>query len=159
MYRKFFWLHTEGDNSCFLEQAAHHFEDIVCDSEGKFRAEDGSALADTYGRIAVLLPAKKELCCQCEGLTGNPLESDMWQDVYEATCDGLSEEACEYGGGYRYERCPACNGTGIQVVPDLDRMTDIQKAMWEYSQQWEMDMARMDAEDARTRWYESGCPC
>jgi hypothetical protein len=112
--------------------------------------------------VKVLLPARFEVCDDCEG-HGTVLNESMRSHCYttdefnEVFDDDDREHYFRHGGKYDVV-CPTC--AGKRVVPALDEanLTVAQRAAYEQVQETERRRARDRADDERTMRAESGQP-
>ena len=115
--------------------------------------EDGEEIVHEF-------PAKNEVCSRCEGY-GTHLTPSIGNHAYsmeefnESFDDEGREEYFKRGGIYDVT-CEECKGNKVVPVVDEEQLTEEQKKLYEEYCEHEADMARMDEEDRRTRYYESG---
>lgn len=115
--------------------------------------EDGEDITHEF-------PCKNEVCPRCEGygthLTpsiGNHAYSQ--EEFYDSFDDEGREEYFKRGGIYDVQ-CEECKGNKVIEVVDESRLSEEQKKLYAEYEEHEEEMARMDAEDRQTRYYESG---
>ena len=118
--------------------------------------EDGEEVTHSF-------PCKNEVCPRCEGygthLTpsiGNHAYSH--EEFYESFPDDEDREEYFKRGGIYDVQCEECKGNKVIEVVDESRLSEEQKKLYAEYEEHEEEMARMDEEDRRTRWYEDGCP-
>lgn len=115
--------------------------------------EDGEEVEHSF-------PSKNEVCHRCEGYgthlnpsIGNHAYSQ--EEFYESFDDEGREEYFKRGGIYDVQ-CEECKGNKVIEVVDESKLSEEQKKLYEEYCEHEEDMARMDEDDRRTRYYESG---
>lgn len=115
--------------------------------------EDGEEVSHSF-------PSKNEVCHRCEGYgthlnpsIGNHAYSQ--EEFYESFDEEGREEYFKRGGIYDVQ-CEECKGNKVIEVVDESRLSEEQKKLYEEYCEHEEDMARMDEDDRRTRYYESG---
>ena len=115
--------------------------------------EDGEEVTHSF-------PCENEVCPRCEGY-GTHLTPSIGNHAYsmeefnESFDDEGREEYFKRGGIYDVQ-CEECKGNKVIEVVAEDKLTEEQKKLYEEYCEYEADMARMDAEDRQTRYYESG---
>lgn len=117
--------------------------------------EDGEEVTHSF-------PCKNEVCPRCEGY-GTHLTPSIGNHAYsqeefnESFDDEGREEYFKRGGIYDVQ-CEECKGNKVIEVVDESKLSEEQKKLYAEYEEHEDEMARMDEEDRRTRWYEDGCP-
>lgn len=115
--------------------------------------EDGEEVSHSF-------PCKNEVCPRCEGY-GTHLNPSIGNHAYtmeefnESFDDEGREEYFKRGGIYDVQ-CEECKGNKVIQVVDESRLSEEQKNLYAEYEEHEEEMARMDAEDRQTRYYESG---
>lgn len=106
------------------------------------------------------VPWKYVICDHCNGhgthvnpsIDGNGITSEEWDRDWD---DDARED---YFAGVYDVSCEARCHEGKIMVPNTDNMTE---EMQKIIKKWEHEESERDYEnrcDARTRWYEDGCP-
>lgn len=110
--------------------------------------------------VSHIFPSTNEVCHRCEGY-GTHLNPSIGQHAYtmeefnESFDDEGKEEYFKRGGIYDVT-CEVCKGNKVLPTVDESKLSDEQKKLFAEYEEHEEDMARMDAEDRQTRYYESG---
>jgi hypothetical protein len=106
-------------------------------------------------------PSTNEVCPRCEGY-GTHLTPSIgehaysMEEFYESFDDEEDREAYFQRGGKYDVQCEECKGNKVVEVVDESKLSDEQKVLYAQWQESEEENARSDAEDRRTRYYESG---
>lgn len=106
-------------------------------------------------------PAKNEVCSRCEGY-GTHLNPNIGEHAYsveefnESFPDYEDKEEYFRRGGIYDVACHDCKGNKIVLVVDEDQLNKEQKDLYTQYQKHEEQVARWNAEERMTRYYESG---
>lgn len=121
----------------------------------------GAYLPEDDSQYRIDLPSEWEICGRCDGhgthtnpnIDGNGISQDEWEGP---DWDDESREMYRTGG---FDvRCEAgCEGGKVLVVKE-EALTADQRRVYEEWMRDESESAREGYDDARTRWYEDGCP-
>ena len=120
-------------------------------------------ITDRGEEIVLDLPAKNEVCHDCDG-EGYVLCEGMRGYAYSAEefCESFdAEERAEYfrpGGRYDVV-CPTCKGKNVIAVVDEDNIPDSLKAQYEAYSEYAEEVARIDACDRATVAAERRMGC
>src|SRR5512135_2381951 len=115
--------------------------------------EDGDEVSHVF-------PSTNEVCYRCEGY-GTHLTPSIGNHAYsmEEFHESFDEEEAQeyFRRGGRYDvQCEECHGNKVLQVVDESKLSEEQKKLFAEYEEHEEEMARMDAEDRQTRYYESG---
>jgi hypothetical protein len=120
---------------------------------------------ETEEEVTVSLPHKHEVCDRCDG-HGTHLTPSIGshaysqEEFYEAFPPGSEEREAYFSRGGMYDvTCEKCGGKNVVLVVDEAACTTPeQKAHLKAYKDYQRESAQEAAADARTRWYENGCP-
>jgi hypothetical protein len=120
---------------------------------------------ETGDEVVALLPHKHEVCSKCDG-HGTHLTPSIGNHAYsqeefdEAFEPGSEEREAYFSRGGMYDvPCEVCGGKNVVLVVDGDACTTPeQKEHLAAYLKYQRQVAQDRADDARTMWYESGCP-
>lgn len=112
--------------------------------------------------ITHAFPFINEVCDRCQGF-GTHLTPRIGNHAYtpEEFRESFDEEEAEQyfqRGGMYDVSCEECKGNKVIQVVDEENLSEEEKKLFEEYEEYESEMAAMDAADRRTRWMEDGCP-
>jgi hypothetical protein len=119
---------------------------------------------DENEEIELQVPAKMEVCPECEG-HGYVLREGLRGVAYtaeefrEAFCDDEDRQAYFSRGGKYDTLCDSCGGKNVVPVVDEDRIPENLKADYAAFQKYDEQMARYEAEDRATARMERLMGC
>jgi len=109
---------------------------------------------DEGEEVSLTLPAKMEVCYDCEG-HGYVLNESMRYYAYTSEDEEMHDpEFCEEyfkRGGIYDVVCPTCKGKNVLPTVNEEALNEKQKADYEVYREWKEDQDRADAE------YEAEC--
>ncbi len=107
-------------------------------------------------------PAHNQVCSRCQGY-GTHLNPSIGNHAYtpeefnEAFDEEGQEEYFRRGGIYDVQ-CENCHGNKVILVVSDEILNRTQAKLYGEYLEHEEKIAREAAQDARTSWYEDGCP-
>ncbi len=107
------------------------------------------------------LPAKMEVCSECEGegfvLRGGLRGYAFSAEEFNETFDDDEDRGAYFTRGGKYDEvCPCCKGKNVVPVVDEKELSAAQKEIFETFQEQESDRAAMREADRRTMMMECG---
>lgn len=120
---------------------------------------EGAYLPEDNCQYHIDLPGTWAICDHCRGhgshvnpnIDGNGLTEDDWADWDDDEREGY------FSGRYDVPCEARCEGGKVWVV-DQDLLEPWQQRIFDQWCQDDAESRRQGHEDARTRWYEDGCP-